>query len=142
MFDTIIYVSGQSGLYRLLSRSKNHLILEKLPEGERFPVPTSAHALYVKDITVFTNSEEESLPKIFTSIRDRYNAASLPFDPSSLSKDDLFSLFAEVLPTFDRTRVYPTDICKIFKWYNILIAAGITSYEATPSETETETITT
>jgi hypothetical protein len=137
MFDTVTYVSGQSGLYRLLSRSKNHLILEKLPGRERFPVPTSAHALYVKDITVFTTHEEEPLPKVLTSIRDRYNATSLPFDPSSISKDELLHFFAEVLPTFDRIRVYPTDIRKIFKWYNILIAAGITSYETKPSDTET-----
>jgi hypothetical protein len=137
MFDTVIYVSGQSGLYRLLSRSKNYLILEKLPGRERFPLPTSTQALYVKDITVFTTHEEEPLPKVFTSIRDHYNAASLPFDPSSVSKDELFSFFAEVLPTFDRMRVYPTDIRKIFKWYNTLIAAGITEYDTDPSNKET-----
>ncbi|MDR3129351.1 MAG: DUF5606 domain-containing protein [Tannerellaceae bacterium] len=130
MFDTVIYVSGQPGLFRLISRAKYHLILEKLPGRERCPMPTSAHTLYVKDIAVFTTHEEEPLSKIFSSLRDRYNAASLPFNLSSISKDELFSLFAEILPTFDRTRVYPSDICKIFKWYNILIAAGITSFES------------
>ena len=37
--------------------------------------------------------------------------------------------FAEVLPEFDRGRVYTTDIRKLFSWYNILVAADITKFK-------------
>ena len=36
--------------------------------------------------------------------------------------------FAEVLPSYDRERVYPSDIKKLLSWYNILINAGITDF--------------
>ena len=53
--------------------------------------------------------------------------------------------FAEVLPDFDRERVYPSDIKKLLTWYNILIGADITDFtpeeepatEETTAETET-----
>ena len=41
-------------------------------------------------------------------------------------------LCAEVLPNFDRDRVYPSDIRKLLNWYNILIKAGINEF--TPAE--------
>jgi hypothetical protein len=137
MFDTVIYISGRPGLFRLIARSKNHLIIEELPDRKRFPVPVSVHALYVKDITIFTTGEEEPLPRILTAIKERYNASPLPFSPAAISKEELFDIFAEVLPSFDRSRVHSGDICKIFKWYNILIAAGITAYEAAAADTTT-----
>jgi hypothetical protein len=35
----------------------------------------------------------------------------------------------EVLPEYDQDRVYPSDMRKIFLWYNILINKGITDFE-------------
>ncbi|MDR2791172.1 MAG: DUF5606 domain-containing protein [Tannerellaceae bacterium] len=137
MFDTVIYISGRPGLFRLIARSKNHLVIEELPTRKRYPLPVSVHALYVKDITVFTTDKEEPLPRILTAIRERYNASSLPFSPSSASKEELLTAFGEVIPNFDKSRVHLNDICKIFKWYNILIAAEITVYEDTVADTTT-----
>ena len=37
--------------------------------------------------------------------------------------------FAEIIPDFERDRVYTTDIRKLFSWYNQLIAAGITEFK-------------
>ena len=34
----------------------------------------------------------------------------------------------EVLPNFDRERVYTSDIKKLYSWYNLLIGAGITDF--------------
>ena len=46
---------------------------------------------------------------------------------------------AEVLPTFDRDRVYPSDIKKLIVWYNLLVASGMTDFEETPAaETKEE----
>ena len=45
---------------------------------------------------------------------------------------ELRTYFAEVLPDFDRERVYPSDIKKLLTWYNILIGAEITDF--TPEE--------
>ena len=47
---------------------------------------------------------------------------------------------AEVLPEFDRERVYPSDIKKLISWYNILVEAGITEFvPAEPEKVEEKT---
>ena len=43
---------------------------------------------------------------------------------------------AEVLPNFDRDRVYPTDIKRLLSWYNLLISAGITDFDPQESAEE------
>ena len=42
--------------------------------------------------------------------------------------DALRNSFGEVIPNFDRERVYTSDIKKLYTWYNILIEAGITDF--------------
>ena len=46
------------------------------------------------------------------------------------------NFFAEVLPNYDRDRVYMTHVRKLIQWYNILVAAGLTDFA--PEEAETE----
>jgi hypothetical protein len=40
----------------------------------------------------------------------------------------------EILPDYDRDRVYPSDIRKLLSWYNILINAQITEFLAEEKE--------
>ena len=50
-------------------------------------------------------------------------------DASRATPDELRAYMAEVLPNFDRERVYPTDIKRLLSWYNLLIGAGITDFD-------------
>lgn len=45
----------------------------------------------------------------------------------------------EVLPNYDQDRVYPSDVKKIFQWYNLLNAAGLMTAEVESKEEVTET---
>ena len=40
----------------------------------------------------------------------------------------LRNYFAEILPDFDRERVYTTDIKKLLGWYNLLVEKGLTDF--------------
>ena len=52
----------------------------------------------------------------------------------------LFTMYlAEVLPNFDRDRVYVSDIKKLISWYNLLVASDMTDFEET-SETVAEEV--
>ncbi len=42
---------------------------------------------------------------------------------------------AEVLPDYDRDRVHVSDMKKLFSWYNILVAAGMTEFKLPEEET-------
>ena len=59
-------------------------------------------------------------------------------DASRATPDELRAYMAEVLPNFDRDRVYPTDIKRLLSWYNLLISAGITDFDPQESAEEEE----
>ena len=53
------------------------------------------------------------------------------------SADELRNWFAEILPNFDRDRVYNNDIKKLISWYNILVNAGEDDFSS-PEEEKAE----
>ncbi|MFM2293449.1 MAG: hypothetical protein RIS29_3262, partial [Bacteroidota bacterium] len=50
-------------------------------------------------------------------------------DPKA-DNDKLRKYMSEILPDYDRDRVYPSDMRKLFSWYNILITAQLTDFLA------------
>ena len=44
--------------------------------------------------------------------------------------------FETILPNYDKARVYNSDIKKIFKWYNILLASDLLTEEAVEEKSE------
>ena len=70
-------------------------------------------------------------------MKNKENGAKASISTSA-KPEELRKFFAEVLPNFDRERVYPSDIKKLISWYNLLIEAGITDFtpEEEPETTE------
>ena len=58
------------------------------------------------------------------------------FDYKKASREELASYFAEILPNYDRDRVYPADIKKLVSWYNLLVKAGMTDFDEVLAPTE------
>jgi hypothetical protein len=46
--------------------------------------------------------------------------------------------FFDVLPNYDEDRVYPSDIKKIIKWYNILLDKGLTDFSENKKDLDSE----
>ena len=66
-------------------------------------------------------------------------AEGKPVDIKAFPYDeDIRAYFEEILPAFDKERVYTSDIKKLLSWYNILIGAGITEFVAPAEENATE----
>ncbi len=129
MLKTVLSISGKPGLFKLVSRGKNMLIVESLVDGKRIPAYAKDKVISLGDIAIYTNETEVPLHEVLTSVKNKENVAkvTVPADAGELR-----TYFAEVLPEFDRERVYPSDIKKLLAWYNILIGAGITDF--TPEE--------
>ena len=125
----VLAVSGKPGLYQLISRGKNMLIVEALDSTKkRQPIHSTEKVISLADIAMYTDDEEVPLTQVLTSLKNKENGAKASINPKKASKAELAAYFAEILPNYDRDRVYPTDIEKLIKWYNILIEAGITEY--------------
>jgi hypothetical protein len=128
MLKDILSVSGKPGLYKLLSKSKNMLIIESLTDKKRISVSVTDKIMSLGDISVYTADGETPLHAVLTSIKEKENSA--PLGDSPATPNELRAYLAGLLPDFDRNRVYPTDIKKIRKWYNLLVAAGITDFQS------------
>jgi len=87
------------------------------------------------DIAIFTETAEVPLGQVLESLKAKENGAVCSIDPKS-DNDKLRKYMLEVLPDYDRDRVYPSDIRKLLSWYNILINAQITEFVAEEKEEE------
>ena len=128
MLKEILSVSGKPGLYRLVSRGSNLLIIESLTDKKRIPAYPSDKVNALGEIAIFTDTGEVSISEVLTAIKEKEEGKTIPFDLSKAEVDVLRAYMAEVLPNFDRGRVYPSDIRKLLKWYDILITNGITDF--------------
>ncbi len=141
MLKTILSVSGKPGLYQLVSHGKNMLIIESLVDKKRLPAYAKDKVISLGDIAIYTDSSEVPLHEVLTKLKEKENGEKVDIKKVSATSDELRNFFAEVLPEFDRDRVYPSDIKKLIGWYNILIEAGITDFspkEETKEEADTE----
>lgn len=132
MLRTILSISGKPGLYKLESHAKNMLIVESLIDKKRIPAHAKDKVISLGDIAIYTEDGETPLHQVLTSVKEKENGEVASINPTKASTDELRAYFAEVLPNFDRDRVYPSDIRKLLNWYNILIKAGINEF--TPAE--------
>lgn len=144
MLKTILSISGKPGLYRLISRGKNMLIVESLVDKKRLPAYAKDKVISLGDIAIYTEEKEVPLHQVLTSVKEKEEGKATGFTPSKLSNDELRAYFAKVLPEYDRERVYPSDIRKVLIWYNLLVNNDITEFtpkdepsaeEAEPEET-------
>lgn len=124
MLKTILSVSGKPGLYKLLSNSKNMIIVESLIDKKKIPVHPRDKVVSLGDISIYTKTDDVPLKNILLSMKQKENGERASMAPNS-KPEELKKYFEEVLPEFDKDRVYPTDIKKIISWYNILIESGI-----------------
>lgn len=136
MLKTILSISGRPGLFKLVSQGKNMLIVESLTTKKRMPAYARDKVVSLGDIAIYTDGEEVPLSKVMTTIYEKNGKA---LDPNSYkTNDEIRDFFLDVLPNFDQDRVYLTDIKKIISWYNLLLEAGITSFEEEKTEENSE----
>ena len=138
MLKTILSISGKPGLYKLISQGKNMLIVESItPDKKRMPAYGNEKITSLAAIAMYTNDSEVPLKDVLTSLKKKENGAVASIDPKKATVDELRAYFTEILPDYDRDRVYPTDIKKLISWYNILVSNNITDFEDVEAEKET-----
>lgn len=138
MLNNILSISGKPGLFKLVSRGKNMLIVEALATGKRQPAYAHDKVISLADIAMFTNEGETPLAEVMNSVKALENGVITSVSTKSTA-EELRTWFGKVLPEFDRDRVYPSDIKKLITWYNILIESGngdFTVVESTEEEAE------
>lgn len=135
----IISISGKPGLFKVVAQGKNNVIVESLEERKRFPAYASDRISALDDISIYTYDEDKPLKEIYVSIFEKEKGGE-----TISHKEDITILrdyLVGVLPNYDQERVYPSDIKKLFQWYNMLHKAGelkLEEKEEKAAETGTE----
>ncbi|TWV12475.1 hypothetical protein FQ707_09600 [Bacteroidaceae bacterium HV4-6-C5C] len=137
MLKTILSISGKPGLYKLISQGRNMLIVESLIDKKRVPAYGNEKIISLGDIAMYTDTDDVPLKDVLQAIKEKEGGNAISMELKKATPDDLRDYLAEVLPTFDRERVYVSDIKKLISWYNILIAAGLTDFETEQAESST-----
>jgi len=141
MQQTILAIAGKPGLYKLVSRGKNNLIVEALDATHRrLPAFGTDRITSLADIAMFTETEDVPLMTILESIKKLEDGKKACIDPKKATPEELHEYFTKVLPEWDRDRVKNSHIQKLIQWYNILIQAGITEFEEEMKPTDGDNI--
>lgn len=135
MLKEILSITGKPGLYKLVSQGKNMLIVESLLDGSRMPAFAKDKAVSLGDIAIFTETAEVTLGEVLEKVKEKEKGAKCSIDPKS-DNDVLRKYLGEILPDFDRDRVYPSDIRKLLNWYNILVNSNLTDFIAKEESTQ------
>ena len=128
MLKNILAITGKPGLYRLVNRGTNMLIVESLLDGKRMPTYARDKIISLADVSMYTPGEDIELGKVVEAACKKEDGKPCAIDAKKADNKVVLAWFDEVLPDWDRDRVYPTDVRKLISWYNILINAGITTF--------------
>jgi len=118
----IISITGQPGLFKIVAQSKNGIIVEGLADKKRVNVYASTKVSTLSDISMFTTGDDKPIEEIMTAIFEKEKggaAIDSKADDKAVEK-----YFGEVLPDYDKDRVYVSNMKKLFSWYNALQTTG------------------
>ena len=126
MLKGILAISGQPGLFKMIAEAKNNIIVESLLNGKRMPAYSTSKISSLEDIAIFTETSEVPLKDVLKLIAEKEKNGMIE---KNFSGNELKAYFAEVLPEYDRDRVYTSDMKKMIQWYNLLQKNGLLDVE-------------
>ncbi|HUH25089.1 MAG TPA: DUF5606 domain-containing protein [Flavobacterium sp.] len=137
--EKVLAISGKPGLFELKIQTRSGFVAESLIDGKKLTVGLRSNVSLLSEISIYTETGEVKLFEIFAKIaKKENNGAALDHKASN---DELLVYFGEVIPDFDRDRVYVSDIKKVLSWYNILQKANYVAALNAPAVTTTGTVT-
>jgi hypothetical protein len=139
--ETILSIAGKPGLYKLVSRGKQNLIVEAIDESHRrFPAFPSDRVTSLGDIAMYTDADDVALWEVLSNVSKKENGKEASINYRKCSSKELRAYFAEVLPNYDQDRVYDSDIKKLLQWYDILVKNGYTDFKAVLAPTNGDNV--
>ncbi len=114
----ILAISGKGGLFKFISQGRNGIIVESLADNRRTHIPATAKISALEDIAIFTEDKEMPLQDVFRAIVEKEDKGAA-IDSKS-KPEELKKYMEEIIPNYDREKVYVSDIKKLLNWYNIL----------------------
>ncbi len=112
----IISITGQPGLFKIVAQSKNGIIVEGLADKKRVNIYSTTKVSTLGEISMFTTGDDKPIDEIMTAIFEKEKGGAAidnKADDKAIEK-----YFSEILPEYDKDRVYVSNMRKLFAWYN------------------------
>ena len=135
----IVSISGKPGLYQIKAQAVGRIIVESIVDGRCIPAFAHDRMSSLEEISIFSTEEDRPLKQVFKMIHDTMGD-KVDFDFKKASNNELNEKFAVVMPDYDEEAVYPSDIKKVFAWYQMLNDKGLLDFTEEPEHPETEEV--
>ncbi|MDR0753982.1 MAG: DUF5606 domain-containing protein [Prevotellaceae bacterium] len=135
----ILSISGYSDLFVFIGKTKNGIIAENINDKKRTAFGESAKVSALSDISVFTSAEELSLSAVIEKIKEKENSNAINIEVKKVAPEILKKYFEEILPDYDRDRLYVSHMKKILDWYNQLQSNDMLDFEKDDTAKDTDT---
>ena len=119
----VIAISGKPGLYRLISQTRAGFVVEDLEKGKKISIASNYNVSLLDNVAIYGISQEFPLAEVFFRIYKKENGGETIDHKSGGA--ELRKYMEEILPEYDDSRVYDSDLKKLFQWYNILHKNGL-----------------
>ena len=126
-FKDILAISGQPGLFRYVAQSRNGFSDESLLDGKRMNASAASRISALAEISMFTEGEDIPLAEVYTKMYAYTEGKPGPSTKEGTAR--LKEFFGAVITDYDRERVHDSDIKKAISWFNMLVEAGVTTFE-------------
>lgn len=127
MLKKILSISGKPGLFKLINNTPNAIIVESLLDGKRSAAYSNSKIIALEDISIYTENEDMPLKNVLKRIYDKENGAQTISHKEPTEK--ILAYFEEIVPEYDRDKVYVSDMKKILQWYNLLSEKEMLKFE-------------
>lgn len=139
-YSDVASVSGKGGLFKILKPTRTGVILESLDEKKAKLVANATQRVSVlSDISIYTTDQEGSVPlgDVFSKINKEFG--NEPGVTSTSDPEELKSFIKHVIPNYDPSRVYVSDIKKVVNWYGSICKNAPELLEASKDSEEEKT---
>ncbi len=133
----IVSISGKPGLYLVKSQAVGRIIVESVVDGKCIPAFARDRMSSLEEISIFSTDEDRPLKEVFMMIHEKMGD-KVDFDYKKASNDELREKFALVMPDYDEDAVYPSDMRKVFAWYQMLVDKNLLDFTVEEEKPEGE----
>lgn len=137
----IVTVSGKNGLFKATKPTRTGMILKSMDaQKTRFVAGTQHRLSLLSEISMYVTTAEGNiaLQDVLYSIFAAHGKNALPVS-SKAEPRELTEFMLTVVPDYDSSRVYASDIKKLVGWYGILVEYApevLEKQEPEPEETQ------
>jgi hypothetical protein len=133
----VVSISGKPGLYVIKSQAIGRLIVESVLDGKCTPAFARDRMSSLEEISIFSTDEDRPLKDVFKMIHEKMGD-KVDFDYKKASNEELREKFAFVMPDYDEDAVYPSDMKKVFAWYQMLMDKNLLDFTEEEAQPEAE----